>query len=149
MVVTSDRKGILGPLRMAPAPACFHCGYDLAGLDPRIVAVCPECGTAIDSDCTHSLLARESARRWRLAVLSPVFALPGLLVFIVGQPVLCFVLAAWFAFRAFEVDDELFRRPSSKVGRILQAFVFALAWTAFSTGMIALFAAVAMLVFVS
>ncbi len=134
-------------MRVGAAPVCVQCGYDLAGLASRGIWVCPECGATISSDNTRLILARESARRWRLAVLSPVFALPGLLVLIVGQPVLCFALAAGFAYRAIEFDDEMLQRPSSRFGRFLQAFLFGLVWTSFSAGVLALVAAGAMVVF--
>lgn len=133
---------MLRSVGLTATPVCVGCGYDLSGLDAERVQQCPECGAAIDTDLTMAILAKESARRWRLVMLSPVFALPGLLVVVIGQPMICFALAAGFAYRALTLDDLVHRRPGSRFGRGVQAVGLALVWTLFSTGILVLVGAI-------
>lgn len=117
---------------------CVECGYDLSGLDNRIFAICPECGSKIDPNATTVLLERASARRWKHVFLSPIYALPGVLLLVVGQPVLSFVMAAVFAYRAMSMDDAIERREASAILRATQAVMLAIAWTTFSSGVLAM-----------
>jgi hypothetical protein len=47
----------------------------------------------------------------------------------IGQPILCFVLSAFFAYRAISLRDALYRRNGSVLGRLCQAIALAAACT--------------------
>ena len=103
--------------------------------------MCPECGCDIESAMVAAVWMRRQSFRWRLFLLSPIIALPGLVLFGIGQPVLAFVLGWIFGYRASALDDELMGGNRTRLDLACGAFVLSLSWTVLSTiGLLILFA---------
>jgi hypothetical protein len=123
-------------------PACPTCGYDLTGLEQRSGAVCPECGGRIDSSAIIILWRKACDRAFLMFFLAPIMALPGLIFYVVGQPVLCFALAWFFGYRAMSRTDKLLGVRNQQVINILASLVLAFAWTVLSFALLSLAAVV-------
>lgn len=119
---------------------CPSCRYDLSGLDG--VQLCPECGEHIESAAVVRAWISQVKRRWSYFYLSPILALPGLIFFGVGQPILSVVLGTIFGYRALSLDVELFGGDSTRVGNACQAVAMSVSWTVVTTALLAFAVAV-------
>ena len=110
---------------------CPKCGYDLSGLPVTQATTCPECGTPADLVNLATGWDRRLSNRWSLFLWSPIISLPGLLLFLVGHPIVSWVLGTVLAYRAFDLEQRLRGGPRSGPFILLfQSTLLALSWTA-------------------
>lgn len=126
---------------------CPQCSYDLTGLVGDY-PVCPECGIPAHAQHIDAFWSKRVSARWRWFVMCPLLSLPGLILCLIGQPVIALIGCVICAYRAFELEDRVKGdTPAGPLAYTIQAVLLGTAWAATSSIIIwaACFAAVSVL----
>jgi hypothetical protein len=123
--------------------ACPFCGYDLAGLGSRPGITRPECGKTLNRSPLRDLWRRRSDRAWQLVFLAPLMALPGCVLYGVGQPIISVILTTGLAYRAFARDDRMNSVPPAAITYMALAAVLGVGWSMFTTALLSALGAMA------
>lgn len=117
---------------------CPECLYDLAGLNRSVAKLCPECGTDIESARAAKDFSRRTGRRWKWFLLAPAIALPGVVLYGIGQPAIALILGTIFGYRALKRDCELYGEMVVPAGLFFHAVGLSVAWTTMTSLVLAM-----------
>lgn len=110
--------------------ACAKCGYDLTGLRASGIQTCPECGARTDEWSIAIGRDRLVTGRWSWFLLSPILALPCLILMGIGHPIATLFLGIVLAYRAFELEEHVADQwHRSGMVRLAKSFLLSLVWT--------------------
>jgi hypothetical protein len=115
---------------------CPNCRYDLAGLNRDVVVQCPECGAGITLGDIARAFRKRVRRLWRFFFLMPIITMPGCVVFFIGQPIACLVLATILAHRALRLEDRINNRSEMPGSTLAMAMLAGGLWTVIGTGIV-------------
>ena len=111
----------------------------MTGLNRSVAKFCPECGTDVESARATRDFSHRTSRRWKLFLLAPAIALPGLVLYGIGQPATAFILGTIFGYRALKRDCELYGEVVVPVGLFFHAIGLSVAWTTITSLALAMF----------